>query len=164
MPGMQEKLTALVGPVAANLGPEERPALIALAERIAAGRYRGWAERVADADVSARLTACAEREEDIAARVEALVDGAARIQTELLERHSDLSERYAELFAGRSLREQFALQAEAERVGAQTWRALAAGSDAPARDVFEECARLEEASAEVLETLAGAGPVSELGD
>jgi len=56
---------------------EQQPLLIALAERLAAERYRGWADEVGDADRKAGLLACADREEEIARRVEELYPAAA---------------------------------------------------------------------------------------
>ena len=150
---IEAKLTELIGPVVGSLPEAERPAVIALAERIAAGRYRGWIEHVEDPEARARLAACADREEEIASRVEAIVPDAAGIQAAVKAAHPDLPDGYAALFEGRPLAEQFALQARAERAGAALWRSLAQASEGPARAVFLECAKLEEESAEVLESL-----------
>ena len=56
--------------------------------------------------------------------------------------------------------DQLTLQARGERLGAATWRSLAKQTDdAGAREVFLGCAKLEEASAEVLESILGlSGP------
>ena len=48
------------------------------------------------------------------------------------------------------------MQAKAERVGALTWRSFAKAARPEARDVFLECAQLEERSAETLESLCKA--------
>jgi hypothetical protein len=56
------------------------------------------------------------------------------------------------LFGGLSMEEQFDVQAKAERGGQQLWVELAAAeSDSSLKEVFEECAKLEAASAEFLE-------------
>ncbi len=38
----------ILGPVLARVDPEQRPLLMAIAERMAAERYRGWAEDARD--------------------------------------------------------------------------------------------------------------------
>jgi hypothetical protein len=142
-------VAAILGAVLQRVPVSERPLLIALAER-----YRGWAEAAADRDRRAGLTACAEREEEIARRVEALHPEAAAVQREILAGNPDLEEINRSVFAGRPLDQQFTIQAEGERLGAATWRALA--EDAPSaavRATFLGCADLEEESASYLESL-----------
>jgi hypothetical protein len=134
---------------------EHQPLAIALAERMAAERYRGWADAVGEAERRAGLLACAAREEDIARRVEALYPDAAAVQPDLLARHPELVEINRTLFAPYSLAQQFVLQARGERLGAATWRALARQAPTPAaRDALLACALLEEDSAVFLESLA----------
>src|SRR5262245_6577987 len=74
---------AALAPVLANIPRQRQPLLIALAERQAAARYRAWAEEFAGAAHRADLLACAEREEEIARRVEAMYPGALEIQSEI---------------------------------------------------------------------------------
>lgn len=156
MSGVDRELPDVARAVAEVLGrvaPERRPLAIALAERLAAERYRAWA-RAARGERAEALSACAGREEEIARRVEALFPEAATAQHELRERHPEIETLGRTLFAERPLREQYAIQARGERAGAATWRALAARTgDAHARETFESCAGLEERSAEVLEAL-----------
>lgn len=138
---------------------DQQPLLIALAERMAADRYRGWAAAVPEPDRKSALLACAAREEEIARRVEALHPEAASIQREILARNPDLAEINRSLFAPYSLNEQFRLQARGERLGAATWRSFARHqSNTAARDVFLGCAALEEESASFLESIAGDTP------
>jgi hypothetical protein len=133
---------------------EQQPLLIAYAERLAGERYRGWAERVGNDRQRSGLRACASREEEIAGRIESLYPDAAAMQRHLLEANPDLLEINTKLFASLSLQQQFRLQAQGERLGAATWRALAAhAEDAAAREVFLGCAPLEEESAAYLESL-----------
>jgi organic hydroperoxide reductase OsmC/OhrA len=144
-----------LAPVLARVPREQQPLLIALAERLAAERYRSWAGELSEPAQRAQLLACAEREEEIARRVEALHPGAAVIQRELLAKHPEAAEINRSLFAGRPLAQQFAIQAQGERLGAATWRAFARHeADAGRRDTLLACAELEEASALVLEALA----------
>ncbi len=141
----------LVGPLLQSVAREERPLLIAIAERMAAERYRQWAEAVESGPLRSELRACADREEEIASRVEALHPGAAATQAELLANQPDLRDVNRSIFADRPLRDQFTIQAQGERVGASTWRAFAKHAQPSAQKVFLECAELEEKSAAVLE-------------
>ena len=142
-----------LAPVLELVPIERRPLLIALAERLAATRYREWARETGDAE----LLACAAREEDIARRVEALYPDAAAVQRELLTAHPEVDEINRTLFAGRPLKEQFGVQARGERLGAATWRSFAKhATDPAAREVFRACATLEEESAACLERLIAA--------
>jgi hypothetical protein len=140
----------------ARVAEADRPLFIAIAERLAAERYRGWAADPACAADAAALRACAAREEDIASRVEALYPDAAARARELLAAHPELTEINRTLFAGRPLAQQLAIQAGGERLGAATWRSFAKRETDPhRRDVLLSCAPLEEASAEVLEGILG---------
>ena len=144
----------LLGRVLGRVAPPERPLLIALAERLAAERYRGWAADPADRSHRSELLACADREEEIARRVASLYLEAATVQRELLAKHPDLEEINRALFAGRPLAEQFAIQAGGERLGAATWRSLARHAEVDAaRQTVLACALLEEQSAAILESL-----------
>jgi hypothetical protein len=145
---------AILAPLLGSVAPAERPLLLAIAERMAAERYRGWAGQVDDAAVRAGLLACAAREDEIASRVESVHADAAAVQARLRAGHPELVEINASIFADRPLAEQFAIQAAGERLGATTWRALAAAHPDPtARAAFLACAPLEEASAVFLESL-----------
>ena len=143
-----------LAPVLARVPREQQPLLIALAERMAAERYRSWAGEVGDTAQREKLIACAGREEEIARRVEALHPDAGAIQRDLVAKHPDVAEINRTLFAGRPLAQQFAIQAAGERLGAATWRSFARDeADASRRDVLLACAELEEANALVLEAL-----------
>ena len=144
----------VLAPILARVPAEQRPLLVALAERLAADRYRGWAAASSDPQRRERLLACAEREEDIARRVEALYPDADRIQRDIAARNPDLQDVDRTLFADRSVEDQYTIQARGERLGAATWRSLA--KQVPhARETFLACAELEEASAAVLESFLG---------
>jgi hypothetical protein len=131
---------------------EQQPLLIALAERMAAERYRTWADD-AEGTRRAELLACADREQEIAGRVEGLYPDGAAIQREMFGANADLAAANRTLFAGRPLAQQFALQAQGERMGAATWRSFAKhATSAERRETFLACAALEEESAAVLES------------
>jgi hypothetical protein len=134
---------------------DRQPLLIALAERLAAERYRAWAA-AADGSRQSELLACAEREEQIARRVEGLYPDGAAQQRALIAEYPVLLTVNDTLFAGRPVAEQFAIQAQGERLGAATWRSFANHApDAETRATFLACAELEEASARVLESHLG---------
>ena len=158
MPDSLPSVGEIVGPIVAKVTPGQQPLLIALAERIAAGRYRAWAAEIGDPADRARLLACADREEEIARRVEARFADASEVQAELQAQHAGLEATYRGLFDGRPLADQLTIQAQGERLGAATWRSFAERSDDDgARKTYLDCAKLEEDSAAVLEDLVRRG-------
>jgi catechol 2,3-dioxygenase-like lactoylglutathione lyase family enzyme len=147
----------VLGPILARVPPEQRALLVAMAERLAAERYRGWAADPALAPHRASLLACAHREEEIARRVEALFPRAEGIQREILARNPDLTDINRDLFAGRPLVDQLAIQANGERLGSATWQSLAGQeADARRREALLSCAPLEEDSARSLDAILAA--------
>jgi ferritin-like metal-binding protein YciE len=150
-------IVTTLAPVLAATDPSDHPLLIAMLERWAGERYREWADAVGEIAAVTALTACAEREDEIATRVESLYSDAADVQDRLEKANPLLKGALGGAFTWRPLDEQFATQAAAERLGAATWRSFARSArtdgDDHAADVFEQCALMEEASAEVLESL-----------
>lgn len=137
-----------------RVSEEQQPLLIAIAERFAAERYRGWAQDPSMSEHAPQLLACARREEEIATRVEALFPGATAIEQEMLAKNPDFAEIPRSVFDGLPVLEQFKIQAQGERLGAATWRSLARKEESPvAREVYLACAELEQASALVLEAI-----------
>ncbi len=148
----------VVGPLLAQVPRRQQPLLVALAERLAAQRYREWAAAAELAEHRAGLLACADREEEIATRIEALDERAAVVQGELQVRFPEMGELNRSLFSNRSLSEQLTIQARGERLGAATWRAFAGeAAEQNARDTFLRCAELEEESAVLLEAIVQGG-------
>ena len=141
----------VLAPILERVSSEQRPLLIAIAERMAAQRYREWAEDPANLEKREGLLACAQREERIATTVEALYPDSEATQRDLLAKNPDAQNIFTSLFQGRSLSEQFKIQAAGERLGAATWRSLARDAEGPSRAAFEACASLEEESAQFLE-------------
>jgi hypothetical protein len=143
-----------LGPFLQLVPQEHQPLLIALAERMAAERYREWASQASDPAERSGLMACSDREDEIAGRVESLYPDAAVIQANIIARIPNLADLNRSLFAPYSLDEQFAIQAQGERLGAATWRSLARKAEDPdAAEVLLSCAPLEEESAIFLESL-----------
>lgn len=137
-----------------SIDPRLQPMLLAKLERLAAQRYRTWATDHADQSVRDGLLACADREEEIARRVESLEPEASAIQDKLLSDHPELLDLNRTLFEGRPIKVQFAMQAEGEQAGAAAWRAYAAAAaDPSARELLGSCSALEQANADFLQSL-----------
>lgn len=145
-------IAAIVGGVLQRIPAPERPLFIALAERLAADRYRRWAHEASEPARSG-LLACAAREDQIADRVASLYPDAAGLEQDLHAKNPELDELNRTIFQGRPLAEQLAIQAAGERAGAAVWRSFAERADDRARATFLACAELEEASAAYLESL-----------
>jgi hypothetical protein len=147
-------IAEILAGVLRGIEPSVQPLLLATLERLAAQRYRTWASDHTDQSVKEGLLGCADREEEIARRVESLERNAAAIQDKLLSDHPELLELNRTLFAGRPLKVQFAMQAEGERAGAAAWRAYsAAASDPSSRELLQSCSALEQANADFLQFL-----------
>lgn len=143
---------ALLAGFMAQVPEPARPRFLALLEREAALRYRYWAEQLpAHAPV---LRACAAREEEIADRVDRIIALDEAVREKLDAPLQGAREAYSGVFVGMALLEQLRTQAGAERLGAAAWRGMASASpDARVREELENCARLEETSADRLDGL-----------
>ena len=146
-------IAEILGSVLQRVDREVQPLLIAIAERLAADRYRSWAASAGDEKHAADLLVCAEREVEIASRVEALYPDASSAQAQIRADNPDLEEINRSIFAGRSIEDQYAIQAQGEHAGASVWRALAEGAPPATRETFLACAELEEKNAAVLEAI-----------
>ena len=146
------ELTAVLGQLMQRAAPGQQQLLMALAERMAAERYRTWADNE-EGERRVALLACAAREEEVARRIEALHEQAGVVQALIREQNPDLGDLARAFFARFPVEEQYRLQAQAERLGAASWRSLAKRAEGGAlRDVYLTCAALEEESAVVLES------------
>ena len=147
-------IAKILGQALRQVEPRQQPVLLAALERMAAKRYREWADEHTDPQVKEGLLACAEREAEIARRVESLYPNAHAIQNKLLADNPELLDLNRTLFAGRSIKDQFTMQAQGERAGAAAWSAYAAAASEPqARELLQSCSPLEEANAEFLQSL-----------
>jgi len=143
----------LLLPLLKRISVEHQPVFIAIAERAAAERYRGWASKVSLANLKSSLLACADRENEIAALIESMYPDAQAIQREILSQTPELTD--ASFFSQYSMKDQFVIQAQGERLGAETWRSFAKqANDSQVREIFLRCALLEEESAQFLESIA----------
>ncbi len=149
-------IAKILGQALQRIEPGQRPILLAALERLAARRYRIWANEQLDPAVKEGLLACAEREGEIARRVESLHPNAAEIQNNLLAANPELLDLNRTLFEGRPIKDQYTMQAQGERAGAAAWSAFAAAASEPsARELLESCGPLEEANAAFLHSLLG---------
>jgi len=147
-------IAAMLAPILARVPVADQPLLLALSKRVAAERCRSWANAEGDAADRALLLGCAQRDDEIARQIESLRPDAEAAKKRLFGENPDLLEKDRELFGGRPLREQYAIQANGNRMGASTWQAVAAASRHQAvRALFLACAEHDQESAMVLETL-----------
>ena len=144
----------LLRPVLAPLPRGEQLYVIGLLEAGSGRRYRAWADEAQDEETARGLRSCAAREEEIVRLLRATLRDELTAPAELDRLVARIQELSHAVFADRSVRERFALQAAAERGGASVWRELGAAEvDAGRARFFEELAALEEESAAFLETL-----------
>jgi hypothetical protein len=134
--------------------PEEAtPAFLARLERTAAERYRIWAQEIPEH--AEGLLRCAAREDDIADRVEQIFPTTApELVAAMDSAIGPARDTYYEVFSGLTPVEQMVIQANAERQGAAAWRAMIdQQSDEVIRAALEQCAQIEEVSADYLDAL-----------
>lgn len=140
---MSNELRGLAAALFAQCPETEHRVLLAVLERVAADQYRRWADEVGD-EHRAGILECAAREEKVAEVLEAAAPNATATAAALGERFPDLGARYAALLEGRSLVEQFAIQAKGERAGGELLRSYA----------LADAAELEDANADFLDRVS----------
>ncbi len=143
---------ALLAPYIGLVPPQAMPRFLALLERGAAERYRGWAEALPEhAD---ELMICARAEDEIADRIESAFSLDESLRDALEAPLPDAKRTYFDVFTGMDVWDQLRVQANAERQGAQAWRNIATRTtDQLVVDQLAACSALEEASADRLDTL-----------
>jgi hypothetical protein len=140
-------------PLLPQLAEEEVPIMLAILERIAAEKYRSWAEGSVDPVEREGLLACAAREDEIADFIESLnADSEIRV-SELHGRFPDLRERYGSVMEGRSRQEQLRIQSEGELGGADYMRQFADATAGAISARFASLAMCEEANSRFLSEL-----------
>ena len=138
-----------------------RVGFIARLERSAADRYRVWAEE--SDDLREGLTACADREDEIANRAEALVPVRPEDEAIVMESLEEARTLYASAFEGHSLRDRITLQAHAERQGSLAWLGFAGQTqDEAMKRAFLALADLEVASADYIDATLGIQSTNEI--
>ncbi len=132
---------------------EAYPYLLSQLERTAADRYRGWAEEVPDhAD---GLLACADREDEIADRAEALFPPSDEHRALVAGIIPNAKATYYSAFEPYTPFEQMTIQANAERQGANAWQNLKAGHPQHA-DALDAISAIELESADFLDGILAA--------
>ncbi len=144
-------------PLLPDLSPEEIPMIIALLERLAADKYRGWAEDTDDSIERTGLLACAAREDEIAEFIESLEADASVKTAELNTRFPDLLARYDSIMTGRTRSEQLRIQAEGELGGADYMRQFSEASEGAVAARFASLASCEESNSRFLSVLIANG-------
>lgn len=132
--------------------PEGLPYMLSQLERTAAERYRGWADAVPEHRDG--LLACADREDEIADRVEALFPPTPENRTLVQSLIPAARDTYYAVFAEYSPVEQMTIQANAERQGANAWQGLKEAYPAKAGQL-DELSAIEIRSADYLDTILG---------
>lgn len=143
-------------PLLPQLAENEIPMILAILERIAADKYRSWAEEADDPIERDGLLACAAREDEIATFIESLdAESDSRISA-LHSRFPDLRERYDSVMHGRTRKEQLRIQSEGELGGADYMRQFADASQGAVSARFASLALCEESNSRFLsELIAG---------
>lgn len=145
----------LLGPFITPIPEASRPAFLSMLERVAASRYREWADEAPPEERDA-LLACAAREDEIADRISRLFPAAEGDDEKMTHELVGARDAYAGVFVDLSLSEKFFVQASAERQGAAAWRGIAAQQqDSKVKQELEACAVLEETSSACLERILG---------
>lgn len=138
-----------------------RVGFLARLERSAADRYREWAEQ--SDELREGLIACADREDEIADRAEALVPVRPEDEEIVAQALAQARTLYAGAFEGLSLEDKITVQAHAERQGSLAWLGFAGQTeDAAAKREFLALADLEVASATHIDEVLGIHSSAEL--
>ena len=128
------------------------PFLLSQLERTAADRYRHWAEEVPEQREG--LLACAASEDEIADRAEALFPPSDAHRAQVAAMIGAAKAAYYAVFDGLSPAEQMAIQAGAERQGANAWKGLEATHPGAAEEL-DAMSTLETQSADYLDGILG---------
>ena len=148
-----ESITEAFLPLVPEVPEADIPMLIAALERIAAGKYRGWAESSADPVERDGLAACEAREIEIAEFIESLYPDPQSTIDGLNARFPDLQARYDAVMDGRPRAEQLRIQSEGELGGADFMQQFAAANTGAVAARFTSLAACEEANSKFLAAL-----------
>lgn len=153
MSDQPESLLEALVPILESAPQEELPLLLAWLERMAADKYRVWAQQASDDIERKGLLDCAYREDAIAEFIE-LVEPQAESRTRALKkRYPDIQALYDSVMAGQERTEQLRRQAAGELGGADFLRQFAAAHSGAIAAQFEALAYYEEANSSFLSNL-----------
>ena len=148
-----ESLLEVLVPVIEGAPAEDLPLLLAWLERIAAEKYRVWAQQTTD-DVECKgLIDCAFREDDIAEFIEFVEPQAEARTRSLKEQFPDMDALYDSVMAGHDRAEQLRREAEGGLGGAGFLRQFASAHSGAIAGQFEALAHYEEANSSFLNNL-----------
>ena len=135
-----------------QLPAEALPYMLSQLERTAAARYRDWAREVPEHQEG--ILACAEREDEIAERVEAMFPPSDEHRQLVAELIPAAKAAYYEVFAGYTPVEQMTIQEDAEKQGANAWQGLKQAYPDKAAQL-DELSEIELASSRYLRSIIG---------
>jgi hypothetical protein len=143
----------LLAPYISVIPQASQPAFLAQLERTAAQRYRDWAQALPEHTEG--LIECAEREDEIARRIEEILPAAGGHDQKLIaETIVPAKNCYYQAFSSFTIWEQLYIQANAERQGAAAWRMIASQfTDQITTEALEACSSIEEKSADYVDAL-----------
>jgi hypothetical protein len=114
----------LLAPFLTEVPAGALPYLLSQLERTAAARYRGWAEALPDHGTG--ILACADREDEIADRAEAMFPPDEEQKSLVDSIMPAAKEAYYSVFEGYTPIEQMTIQENAERQGSGAWQGMKA--------------------------------------
>jgi len=112
----------LLAPFLSQLPAEALPYMLSQLERTAADRYRYWADAIPEHATG--LLSCAQREDEIARRVEAMFPPSDRHRELVADLIPSAKETYYQVFSEYTPLEQMRIQEDAEKQGANAWQGL----------------------------------------
>lgn len=142
----------LLAPYISAVPAEISPRFLALLERGAASRYRGWAEMLPEH--AEGLLKCSEAEDEIANRIEGAFAMDESLREKLEAPLPGALKTYYDVFSQYDVWDQLRIQANAERQGAGAWQRIAATHPDPkVIEILNSCSALELESADYLDAL-----------
>ena len=150
----ESSLLAALTPILDSLPDADAPIFLAILERMAADKYRGWAEQCEDPIEKMGLLGCADREVAIAEFIEALDSDSGHRAEDLRQRFPQVQSLYDGVMAGQDRQEQFRRQAAGELGGADFLRQFRGAHSGVIAAQFEALALGEEANSLFLTMLA----------
>lgn len=148
-----ESITDAFLPLVPEIPEEQIPMMIAILERIAAAKYRGWAGSSEDPIERSGLLACEARELEIADFIESLYPDPTSVVDSITKKFPDLEARYDAVMAGRTREEQFRIQSSAELGGVDFMQQFASANSGAVAARFVSLASCEEANSKFLAAL-----------
>jgi len=148
-----QSLLEVLVPILESAPAQELPLLLAWLERMAADKYRVWAQQTTDDVERKGLMDCAFREDAIAEFIEFIEPQASARTSALKKQFPDMQALYDSVMADQDRSEQLRRQAEGELGGANFLRQFATAHSGAVAAQFEALAYYEEANSSFLSNL-----------